>query len=280
MNDFVTKKAHDLPQLTVAGHLYEVEAILFDKDGTLIDFIHTWGRWGELLCTHFSEELKKRNLPPFEEGFLQKWGIDYDENGAITDYDRNGPLSMGTVDELLSLLAWEGYRKGLSWAEAKVLAHSSRMHADRSLEASRTAKLMPDVLQFLEQCRSSGIVMGVVTADETEAAEKHLEWLGIRDYFAVCIGADQVTQGKPYPEMVEKACRQLLVSCSRTAVIGDTKGDMLMARSAGSAVAIGISIPSKFGGAGLAEADYVISSYRELAVQKMGREGNHDSRYF
>ncbi|MFD1176117.1 HAD family hydrolase [Paenibacillus puldeungensis] len=280
MNDYGSEKVHDLPQLAVAGHLYEVEAILFDKDGTLIDFIHTWGRWSELLYVHFSEELKKRNLPPLQDCFLQKWGIAYDENGAISDYDRNGPLSMGTVDELLSLLTWEGYRKGLSWAEAKVLAHSSRVHADRYLEASRTAKLMPDVLQFLEQCRSSGIVMGVVTADETEAAEKHLEWLGIRDYFAVCIGADQVTQGKPYPEMVETACRKLSVSCSRTAVIGDTNGDMLMARSAGSAVAVGISIPSKFGGTGLAEADFVISSYRELSVQKMGGMENHDSWHF
>jgi phosphoglycolate phosphatase len=97
-------------------------------------------------------------------------------------------------------------------------------------------------------------------------ALKHLDWLGMGSYFSVCVGTDQVNRGKPYPDMVELACGKLSLACSQVAVIGDTNGDMRMAKSAGAALAVGIAGPDAAGINDLPDADVVISSYSELAL--------------
>ncbi|MBB6674643.1 HAD family hydrolase [Cohnella nanjingensis] len=256
-----------MPRLRVNGVYYPIRAILFDKDGTLLDFIYTWGRWGERLLARFSAGLRARGLPPLPEDLSALWGTVHAEDGAITDYDRNGPLSMGTIGDLMSILTWHGYRNGLSWAEAKLLAEACRQDADDSLAQSRAAKALPHAIEFLTQCRDSGIALAIVTADETAQAVQQLEWLGIRGHFSAVVGTDRVDRGKPFPDMVALACRELGVASGEAAVIGDTNGDMRMAKSAGAAVAIGIAGPDAAEASKLSEADAVIASYLALAAE-------------
>ncbi|SDX33758.1 HAD family hydrolase [Paenibacillus sp. CF384] len=256
-------------QLTAAGNRYPIDAILFDKDGTLIDFIFTWGRWSEHMLEAFANQLEAKQLPPMQLDMATLWGTRHASNGEIIDYDRNGPLAMGTIDDLIAVLAWQGYLAGMSWAEAKLAVQQCRQYADAQLHAARAAKALPGVIPFLEQCRENGLILAVVTADETDAAVKQLEWLGLTSYFAACIGTDQVERGKPFPDMVELACSRLSLSPSRVAVIGDTNGDMKMAKFAGAAVAIGIASDASDGArAKLSDADAVIVSMSELELRK------------
>ncbi|MFB9277047.1 HAD family hydrolase [Cohnella cellulosilytica] len=257
-----------MADLIAGGVRYPIRAILFDKDGTLLDFMYTWGRWSERMLARFSSGLRERELPPLPEEARSWLGALTGADGSIADYDRNGPLAMGTVGELQTILAWHGYRLGLSWAEAKVLADECRREADADLERIRPVKALPHALDFVRRCREAGLSLAVVTADETVSAVRQLEWLGIRDRFAACIGTDRVERGKPYADMVELACRELGVSCAEVAVIGDTNGDMRMAKAAGAAVAIGIAEPGCSGAARLSDADAVVSSYRELAIEE------------
>lgn len=256
-----------MPRLRVNGVPYPIRAIMFDKDGTLLDFIYTWGRWGERLLARFSAGLQDRGLPPLPEDLSALWGTVHAEDGAITDYDRNGPLSMGTLGDLMSILTWHGYRSGLSWAESKVLAEVCRQDADDALAQSRAAKALPHALEFLASCRDAGIAMAVVTADETVQAVTQLEWLDALKYFSAVVGTDRVERGKPFPDMVALACAELGVNGREVAVIGDTNGDMRMAKSAGAAVAIGIAGPDPAQAIRLSEADAVIASYAELTVE-------------
>lgn len=147
--------------------------------------------------------------------------------------------------------------------------------------------------------------MAVVTADETAAAESHLRWLGIRQYFTAVIGTDQVEQGKPFPDMALLACQRLGVSPAEAAVIGDTNGDMRMAKAAGAAAAIGLAggitaglaasaaaagpaanaggdwqaaanrviaaADTRAAGTLLPDADCIVSSYAELDVRRIAR---------
>ena len=117
---------------------------------------------------------------------------------------------------------------------------------------------------FWKKCQQAGIPMAVVTADETGAAIKHLSWLGLDHYFAEIIGTDQVERGKPFPDMVELACRRLGVNVAAAAVIGDSGGDMRMARSAGAAAAIGIASGETAGE--LPDADAIVASCGELEL--------------
>ncbi|WP_225446454.1 HAD family hydrolase [Paenibacillus rhizovicinus] len=248
------------------GERFPIEAILFDKDGTLLDFIYTWGKWSERVFTQFAKQLEARNLPPMDVDLSALWGTRHDRHGEVVDYDRNGVLSMGTVEDLMITLAWQGHRLGMTWAEAKEAAYASRQYAEEQLDIARDAKALPGVVEFLEQCRGCGLKLAVVTADETSGAVKHLEWLGLERYFDVIIGTDQVERGKPFPDMAMLACRRLGVTPAQAAVIGDTNGDMRMARSAGAFVTIGIAKPDASSVLQLPDADKVIASFHELRL--------------
>ncbi|AZN39254.1 HAD family hydrolase [Paenibacillus albus] len=252
--------------LNAAGVTYPIKAILFDKDGTLIDFIYTWGKWSEHMLAEFENQLKARELPPISADIASLWGTSH-EGDAIVDYDRNGPLAMGTIEDLTAILAWQGYLAGMSWAEAKLAVQQCRQHADQQLEASRASKALPGVIEFLTKCRELGLKLAVVTADETAPAVKHLKWLGLDSYFDAIIGTDRVERGKPFPDMAELACRELDIQPSEAAVIGDTNGDMRMAGFAGAAVAIGIAPEGGAAAASkLPDANAIIVSYEELGL--------------
>ncbi|WP_246281337.1 HAD family hydrolase [Saccharibacillus qingshengii] len=262
---------HGKPDMPDAPHMHKIDfgnagAILFDKDGTLLDFTAMWGFWSDRALDEFRTLLAERGLKMEAQQLSQIWGTQHDEEGRTTDYDRRGPLAMGTVDEMHAILAWHGYRAGLSWAEAKILVRRSVELADAAMEAGRPAKLLPGVREFLERCRESGVPMGVVTADETASALRHLEWLGITDYFRVVIGTDQAQRGKPFPDLCLLACERLGVPPERVIVIGDTDGDMEMARAAGAALKIGIGEA-----AALKLADWTVPSFERLLESAVPR---------
>ncbi|MBW7456299.1 HAD family hydrolase, partial [Paenibacillus sepulcri] len=119
---------------------------------------------------------------------------------------------------------------------------------------------------FLAACHAEGIPLGVVTADETQAAEKHLDWLGIRQYFGAVVGTDQVERGKPFPDMMELACRKLSIDTRGAALIGDTNGDMRMGRAAGARLCIGLGEAGSENARAddFPDADIIIGDYREL----------------
>lgn len=269
--------------ITPAGS-HTVSAILFDKDGTLLQFVSLWGSWAECFLGHFTSQLKLRGLVFPEQHLASLLGTEHNTEGRITDYDRNGPLAMGTMSDLYAILSWQGYLLGLSWAEAMELVNLCRQEADAMLDQIRPVLPLPGLPRFLEVCARQNIPLAVVTADETAAAEKHLEWLGIRSYFSAVVGTDQVKQGKPFPDMTLLACKNLGVDPAHIAVIGDTNGDMRMAKAAGALVAIGISAVrspnavagdlsgaddgrSRPTGSLLPDADIIVHSYDELGIR-------------
>lgn len=236
-----------------------IKAVLLDKDGTLLDFNRMWGFWTNEVMRLVHFRLAERDCSISQEDIPHIWGTIHDEQGRMVDYDARGPLAMGTMEEVYAVLIWHGYRAGLSWAVSKAIVHDCIQEANLIMEHSRPAYPLPGVREFLDHCREKGIRLGVVTADDTDSAHKHLEWMGMVDYFEVIVGNDQVLQGKPFGDMVLLACEQLGIAPDQTAVIGDTNGDMQMARAADSALAIGIGT-----GVDRQSADAVIFSFTQL----------------
>ncbi|MCC3378860.1 HAD family hydrolase [Paenibacillus farraposensis] len=255
-----------MSELIVQGKRYPCRGILLDKDGTLLDFIQLWGPWARSIL-----DMMEQHLALAGTGFTVEksnvLGTVHDRQGHVIGYDPAGPLAMGTVDESTGVLAWQLYAAGVPWNEAVWLVRDFNNTAMADIRRHRAVKGFPGLRALLEQSRRAGVKLAVVTSDSTEAAQEHLEWMGLTSYFDEVIGHDRVTYGKPDPEMAEKACTLLGLSPSDVVVIGDSNGDMEMGKRAGVGLSIGFA-PQPERSDHLLDADIVIRTYEELEVRQ------------
>lgn len=92
----------------------------------------------------------------------------------------------------------------------------------------------PGVAELVETLGRSGIPMGVVTSKTREMALRTLAVCGLRDGFPVVVTADDVARGKPNPEPVLRALRELGIHPGRRVVfVGDSPHDVVAGRAAG-----------------------------------------------
>ncbi|MDP4095811.1 HAD family hydrolase [Paenibacillus sp. P96] len=246
--------------LQLNSYEVEVDAILFDKDGTLLQFLPLWGTWAGVMTSLMVGSIQAlgKGVDFTPESLL---GVELDGMSRVTGYDLQGPLAIASIPEIEGALAWQLYTRGMSWNQAVQRVREIRAAADAEVERERPVVPLPGLMAFLSRCMEADIPLAVVTADQTAEAVKHLEWLGVADRFGVIMGRDQVINGKPSPEIVFKTCELLGVLPARTVLIGDTAGDMQTGRLAGVSLTMGIGA-----GETLAQADVMIRSYDELRI--------------
>ena len=239
--------------LEVQGRSWTVEALVFDKDGTLFDFAALWGGW--------ASEVLERVVADFPvAGDVAALGTWIGWDAGARRHDPAGPLAAGSVTEVLAAVATALYRAGISWHEAK----ASVVRARREVESARSwsAALQPvaGAAELLARAMAAGAGVGVVTADDTASARMHLEVAGLARAVAAVVGDDAVSAGKPDPEPVEAVCRALGASPDRVALFGDTGSDVVAARRAGVGIVVGIAA-SPAAAALLSEADGVVADF-------------------
>jgi len=207
--------------------LAELEAVLFDLDGTLIDSI-------ELILAsfrHATETVLGEALP--DEAMLSGVGM------PLARQMRE--FSEEHADELLRV-----YRE-----------HNGRMH-------DSLVRAYPEVPETLVWLASRGYRMGVVTSKMNAMARRGLAVFDLARFFDVVVGSDDVTVHKPDPHPLLVAAAELGVAIERCAYVGDSVHDMAAARAAG-CVAIGatwgVSTREALVEAG---AEYVIEGMGEL----------------
>lgn len=89
---------------------------------------------------------------------------------------------------------------------------------------------IPEVLELL---RGRGVPLAVFTGNSAEAASILLNAVGLRGYFDVVIGGDEVAHPKPAPDGVLAAAAALGVEVARCLYVGDSPLDMGAAQAAG-----------------------------------------------
>lgn len=93
--------------------------------------------------------------------------------------------------------------------------------------------ILPGVVETLAALKDKGVHLGVATSKIRDSAETILNAAGIRAYFDVVIGHDNVLTGKPSPAMATLAAKQFRTDPSLCTMIGDSTDDILMAKAAG-----------------------------------------------
>jgi phosphoglycolate phosphatase len=236
----------------------EIETVIFDKDGTLIDLPSVWIPWIKDAHFFLSQTMPdcQLNLKEYEEAF------GFSETDSFVEPE--GPLAIASVEESITIIALLLYRHEISWDKAISYARESTDFANEKQNSSIQLRLIEGIVELLEQLQKQGKQLGVITADDTKKAWMQLEKLQIANYFQFIIGSDLVERGKPFPDMAFLARDQYSVNLEKTVMIGDTGADIQLAKRAGMKMMIGITCVGKEEATHLKEADWVVSKYDEL----------------
>ena len=225
-----------------------IKAILFDKDGTLIDVTGTWVPvYREVLGELFGKDASR------VEELLVAAGYDPGKGG----FKAGSTLAGGTTRELIDIW-WPGLDAQEILEKVRLLDVEYRDVAVKHLKP-----LMP-LGPILSSLRSAGYRLGVATNDTQASATSHLHELGVAAMFDMIVGADTVTVPKPAGEMVRTFGAAVGLRPGDIAMVGDNPHDMEEARNGGAGLAIAVLS----GNAGHGEldhlADHVIPSIAHL----------------
>ncbi|WP_027259725.1 MULTISPECIES: HAD family hydrolase [Leisingera] len=191
-----------------------VDALLFDKDGTLFDFAATWDGWAADLLESLS------NGDQNAKQAMAK-AISYDLEREA--FNPDSLVIACSNDEVAEALA--PYVAHMDLAEL----------TDYLAESAAGAELTPAVplAAFLDSLLSRGKVLGVMTNDAESSAKSQLKRAGVLDRFAFVAGCDSGHGAKPAPDPLLAFCKAAGVSPGRTAMVGDSRHDLEAGAAAG-----------------------------------------------
>ncbi|PCJ10564.1 MAG: phosphatase [Rhodobacteraceae bacterium] len=191
-----------------------VDALLFDKDGTLFDFAATWNGYTKTLIHNLSRGNKQVET----------------DLARVLDYDlgvgRFRPDSMAIASSNTEVAA----------VMAPFVDHMDAVELEQHLAVSAASANLAEAVPlqaFLDDLLARGKVLGVVTNDAEASAHSHLERAGVLDRFAFVAGCDSGFGTKPDPDPLLAFCREVGVAPARTAMVGDSRHDLEAGSAAG-----------------------------------------------
>lgn len=225
-----------------------MRAILFDKDGTLLDFERTWTP----LLKRVALEAARGDAGRAEE-LLEAGGFDAGKG----KFRSGSVVAAGTTDLIVRL--WYPHLRGAAFA-AKV----EKMDRIFAKHGSAGSVPIDGAAVALDLLAARGFVMGVATNDATEAAKGSLTATGMIRNLPHVFGYDSVATPKPAADMVIAFCEAARVAPSETVVVGDNAHDLVMAKSAGAGLAIGVTSGNSAASDLVPLADAILGSIRDL----------------
>jgi phosphoglycolate phosphatase len=230
-----------------------IQAILFDKNGTLEDS-ETYLR----SLAQKAARLIDAQVPGIGEPLLMAFGI----NGNILD--PAGLISVASRRETEVAAAAYIAETGRGWFESLKIARQALDEAEKYIEQT-PSPLFVGSLDLLKYLQEGGLKLGILSAATTEEVHSFVENHQLSDYIQLEMGVDE-GPSKPDPVLFLQACQALGVQPSATLMVGDSVGDMQMARNAKAAGCIGITWVDKSDN--VRGADVVINLLDEIQILK------------
>jgi phosphoglycolate phosphatase len=204
----------------------QILGILFDKDGTLLDFQQTWmpayEAAVEALCDWADDGALRSRC-------LAAGGKDPDGDGV----DPASLLAAGANDELAGV--WAGLSGLPDTAEV-----AGRLIRVMEFRAAENPVPLVDIAGLFGRLAGRGLRLGVATMDAEWVARRNLAQLAADGFVSYIAGYDSGYPVKPAPEMVHGFCHAVTLPPDRVMVVGDSPLDLEMARAAGAGRVVGV----------------------------------------
>jgi phosphoglycolate phosphatase len=189
---------------------FEVAAIAFDLDGTLLDTVH--------------------DLAAALNGMLVEIGA------APMATDRVRELIGKGIENLVRRAVTETRTRAPDEGElAALIARYQTLYA--SALGGQTV-VFDGVREGLEGLCAAGFPLAVVTNKASRFVAPHLENAGIAHFFDVIVGGDDALAKKPDAAPMLLVAQRLGIAPARLLMVGDSSNDALCARAAGAPVLI------------------------------------------
>jgi HAD superfamily hydrolase (TIGR01509 family) len=203
-------------------------AVLWDMDGTLVDSEeYHWLSWRDTMALE--------GVAITHDQFLKTFG------------QRNDSI----------LPQW---LKAGSSAEHMQWVGDSKEELYRKLVHQGDLKPLPGVMEWVRRLREQGWRQAVASSAPRKNIEVVLEVLGMASFFDALVSAEDVTAGKPDPQVFQKGAQRLGMPASRCIVVEDAVPGVEAARRAGMRC-IGVSRKGLLTG-----ADVVVRSLVDLPI--------------
>jgi len=209
-----------------------IKGILFDKDGTLIDF-SLWRNAGiNAVRTILNEyELYDENL---NKDLQRSIGITKD------GVDPFGALAYKSHEEVAAELHFILSKyKNIDFSDFNL--HVAEILRYEVLRDDVEFKEMTDLRSLYGHLTSNGIKVGLATADTYQSAMHMVNKLNLNDCYDFFGSRDGVMKPKPNKDMCLKFCDIYGLKPHEVAIVGDSYNDMIFARNSG---AIGVGVLS------------------------------------
>jgi phosphoglycolate phosphatase len=240
-----------MARLAVGGLVRDIDVVVLDKDGTLIDFDKAWGgrlARGIAAVTHAAtggranavisgQAHATRGGQALSDALYRTLGGDA-ANGAIMP---DGPYVSASIADTGVMAATVLYQAGVDWHGALAIVEQALLPILRAPPEPSEIAGVGDVRAKLSALKAAGLGIAVATNDERLATLGCLDLLGITGLLdgIVCAG-DAGLAAKPAPDGLLHIARTLGVPVRRLAMVGDSIGDMLTGRAAGVGLTVGV----------------------------------------
>lgn len=223
----------------------DVEAVIFDMDGTLTDSMWVWSSVDQVFYEKYHLE------QPEEDFYIQMEGMSYRETAR--HFLDHFPALPHTLEEIMAEWTQMAYEK-----------------------YTKEVPLKAGAREFLKRLKSEGLRLGIATSNGRELVDGTLNALQITQYFDSIHTACEVAKGKPAPDIYLLVAKDLGVAPENCLVFEDVPMGIQAGKSAGMRVcAIADENSKNQEDKKRALADYYIEDYWDIPdrIQKMQARG-------
>ncbi len=212
--------------------LQDIEAVIFDLDGTLVDSMWMWKKIDEEYLMRFGHTLPESLQREIEGMSFSETAVYFKERFQIPD-------SLEKIKEDWHQMANDKYAAQVPF---KIGA-----------------------LKFLQKLKENGIPTGIATSNSKELVNTLMKSLNANHLFDSIRTSCEVKQGKPAPDIYELVARDLNVSPEKCLVFEDVIQGICAGKSAGMKVcAVFDEATKEYDQEKRDLADYYIQSFDEI----------------
>ena len=201
-----------------------VKAVLFDKDGVLVDFDATWCPAAVKVINTLANGDKARS-----EALADAAGFDL----AVPRFRKDSVFIAGQASDLVD-----------KWAsilpELPKYAVSNQSRALFTKFGAEHVTSYDDVAETLTALGQARLAMGIATNDDEISARTQMRALRLDGRFSFIAGADSGHGAKPEPGMLLAFAEHIGASPGEIVMVGDSTHDLNAARAAGM-IGIGVT---------------------------------------